>query len=113
MARSPNVKIFLCSAREDESLRKKLEKQLQTLQRYGLIDALWHSESIIAGTETAQEIGKHLSTAQVILLLITHGSVIFREVLEIQHRSWSYKPDEKSNRDKMRCCKADKGVRCR
>src|SRR5712692_10397558 len=66
-----NVKIFLCSAREDGSLRKKLEKQLQTLQRYGLIDALWHSESIIAGTETAQEIGKHLSTAQVILLLIS------------------------------------------
>ncbi len=44
---------------------------------------------------------------------LAHGSVIFREVLEIQHRSWSYKPDEKSNRDKMRCCKADKGVRCR
>jgi len=26
-------------------------------------------------------------------------------------QSWSYRSDEKPNRDKMRCCKADKGVR--
>ena len=43
--------------------------------------------------------------------IISHGSVIFREVLEIQHSSWSYRSDDKSNRAKMRCWKADKGVR--
>jgi WD40 repeat protein len=64
------VEIFFCYAREDEDLRKGLEKQLRALKRQGLID-LWHDREIAPGLEWESEIDKHLNTAQVILLLIS------------------------------------------
>ncbi len=64
------VKIFFCYAREDELLRKGLEKHLRTLKRQGLID-VWHDRDISAGTEWEQEIDNHLNSAHIILLLVS------------------------------------------
>ena len=64
------IEIFFCYAREDEELRKGLEKQLRALKRQGIID-LWHDRAISAGTEWEREIDKHLNTAKIILLLVS------------------------------------------
>lgn len=65
-----SIEIFICYAREDEELRKSLEKQLRALRREGLID-IWHDRQIIAGAEREGEINRHLDAAQIILLLIS------------------------------------------
>lgn len=64
------IEIFFCYAREDEELRKGLEKQLRALKRQGIID-VWHDREIGAGTEWEREIDKHLNSAQIILLLVS------------------------------------------
>jgi WD40 repeat protein len=64
------ITIFFCYAREDEQLLNKLKAHLRPLQRQGLID-VWHDRDISAGTEWEKEISKHLSTAQIILLLVS------------------------------------------
>src|SRR5947209_3524509 len=64
------LEIFFCYAREDETLRQGLEKQLRALRRQGVID-LWHDRNISAGTEWEREIDRHLNMAQLILLLIS------------------------------------------
>ena len=64
------VKIFFCYAHEDESLLNKLKTQLRPLQRQGFID-VWHDRDIRAGIEWEQEIGKHLNSADIVLLLVS------------------------------------------
>ncbi len=64
------IEVFCSYAHEDEALRKKLNKQLSTLRRQGLI-TLWHDRQINAGLLWADEIDVHLKSAQIILLLIS------------------------------------------
>jgi len=64
------VKIFFSYAHEDEPLLNKLKMHLRPLQREGLID-VWYDRDISAGAEWAREIDKHLSSAQIILLLVS------------------------------------------
>ena len=64
------VEIFFCYAREDEALRLGLEKQLRSLRRQGIIN-IWRDRDISAGTDWAQQIDKHLNTADIILLLVS------------------------------------------
>jgi len=64
------LNIFICYAREDEELRKILEKQLKNLNRQGLID-VWHDREISAGTEWEEAIHQRLDEAHIILLLIS------------------------------------------
>ncbi len=64
------VEIFFCYAHEDEALLKKLQTHLRPLQRQGLID-VWHDRNISAGTEWEQKIDEHISSAQIILLLVS------------------------------------------
>ena len=64
------LEIFFSYAREDEALRLELEKHLLILKRQGLITT-WSDRQISAGQEWAQEIDRHLSTAHIILLLIS------------------------------------------
>src|SRR5258706_12668328 len=64
------VRIFFCYAHEDEALLNKLKAHLKPLQRQGLIDT-WHDRDISAGTDWEREIGEHLNSAQIILLLIS------------------------------------------
>jgi hypothetical protein len=69
-AKDNSIEVFICYAHEDESMMKELATHLGALQRQGLFD-VWHNREIGAGTEWAQEIDKHLNTAQIILLLIS------------------------------------------
>lgn len=64
------VKIFLCYAHEDENLLNKLKTHLRSLERAELI-TIWHDRNISAGSEWEREIDKHITEAQVILLLIS------------------------------------------
>src|SRR5438067_3302710 len=64
------IKLFYCYAREDEALLNELEMHLTTLNRlYNL--ANWHDRKIIPGENWEQVIDQHLSTADIILLLIS------------------------------------------
>jgi CHASE2 domain-containing sensor protein len=64
------VTIFVSYAREDESLRRKLETYLIPLEREGII-SLWHDQRIAAGSEWEGQISRGLETAGLILLLIS------------------------------------------
>ncbi len=64
------LSLFYCYASEDEALCDQLEKHLRQLQRHGLISA-WHERKILPGGARAHEIDMHLSTASIILLLIS------------------------------------------
>lgn len=62
--------VFLSYAPEDESLCLELEKHLSLLKREGLITT-WHKGQIGAGKDLDNEIGEHLSTSSVIVLLLS------------------------------------------
>lgn len=64
------IKVFVSYAHEDKELLENLERHLLPLERQGLIDS-WYDRDISAGKEWAQEIDKHLNTAQIILLLVS------------------------------------------
>src|SRR5262245_45848223 len=64
------IEVFVSYAHQDKALLEKLEKHLLLLKRQGFID-YWYDRDISAGTEWAQEIDKHLNTAQIILLLVS------------------------------------------
>ena len=64
------VEVFYSYAREDEVLRKKLEKHLVSLKHSGEITG-WHDRMISPGAKWEDEIHAHLESAQIILLLIS------------------------------------------
>jgi TIR domain/Leucine rich repeat len=64
------LKIFYCYAHEDKDLRDRIDKHLGTLKRLGHVIG-WYDREIQAGTEWEREIETHLSTASVILLLVS------------------------------------------
>jgi tetratricopeptide (TPR) repeat protein len=59
---SQPITIFYSYAQRDELLRNELEKHLSNLRRQGIITE-WHDRQIIAGTNWAQAIDAHLTTA--------------------------------------------------
>ncbi len=64
------IKLFYCYAREDKALRDELEIHLSALKRqYHLTN--WHDHEILAGDNWGQAINTHMSTAHIILLLIS------------------------------------------
>ena len=65
-----SVKVFYSYAHEDEELRDELVKHLANLRRQGVITE-WYDREISAGKEWDEEIGLHLDSARVILLLIS------------------------------------------
>src|SRR5215469_14896114 len=67
---SPSIELFYCYARRDQALRDELDRHLAGLYRSGLI-ASWYDGQIIPGAAWEQEIEAHLSSANVILLLIS------------------------------------------
>ena len=59
-----------CYSHKDESLRNELENHLSLLKHEGLIST-WHDRKIGPGKEFDEEIDETLSSAQVVLLLIS------------------------------------------
>ncbi len=64
------VTLFYSYAHEDEDLREALEKHLSVLRRTGFI-AEWHDRKIGAGDEWKNEIDHHLTSADIVLLLVS------------------------------------------
>lgn len=67
---SQPIEPFYSYAHSDERLRKRLETHLSALQQQEVITE-WHDRKIVAGTDWKQSIDIHLTTAAVILLLIS------------------------------------------
>jgi TIR domain len=70
LQRKEPLKVFCSYAHEDETLREHLYKHLRLLERQGLL-TLWHDRLISAGTDWARTIDANLSSASLILLLIS------------------------------------------
>jgi TIR domain/NB-ARC domain len=64
------IKVFISYAHEDEKLKMELEKRLSLVIEEGYVSG-WSDRVIQAGMEWEHEIDKHLSTAQIILLLVS------------------------------------------
>ncbi len=64
------VSLFYSYAHEDEALRDELAGHLKILERRGLISA-WHDRQIVPGQAWGQAIDAHLSTADLVLLLVS------------------------------------------
>lgn len=62
--------IFCCYAHDDEVQLRKLETHLSVLRRQGLI-SIWHDRRIVPGTNWTEAIDVHLSSASLILLLVS------------------------------------------
>ena len=69
-APSKPLKIFFSYSHEDERLRRTLVKHLSILQYVG-VATTWHDGDISAGNDWQAEIDAHLSTADVIVLLVS------------------------------------------
>src|SRR5712691_7469061 len=67
---NPEIKLFYCYAREDEALRDELHVNLAGLRRQYRLTS-WHDRKILPGEPWEEAIDRHLSTADVILLLIS------------------------------------------
>src|SRR6266702_4483947 len=66
----PPLTLFYCYAREDQALLDELEKHLGALKRQGIISC-WSDREIQAGNERQREIDTHLTTADIVLLLLS------------------------------------------
>ncbi len=64
------IKIFYCYAHEDRVLRDRIDSHLGLLKRLEYVVG-WYDREIQAGTEWKREIGTHLNTASIILLLVS------------------------------------------
>ncbi len=64
------LKLFYSYASKDDRWRRKLETHLSLLQREGFITG-WHCQNITAGAVRTSELDAHLTTADIILLLIS------------------------------------------
>lgn len=73
-SRSVPQEVFLSYAPEDEPLCLELEKHLSLLRREGLITT-WHKGQIGVGKDRDKEPGEHLSTASIIVLLLSANFV--------------------------------------
>jgi TIR domain len=68
------VDIFISHAQGDEDHLNELIRQLTPMQRQGSI-TLWDTRQIAGGAVTANEIEKHVNSAQIFLLLITSNYI--------------------------------------
>lgn len=68
--RQKPISLFYSYSHDDEELRRRLENHLAALRWSGLI-AEWHDRNIDVGEEWAKEIDDNLSTADIILLLVS------------------------------------------
>ena len=64
------LKLFYCYAHEDKALRDTLDRHLSILKRQKLID-VWYDREISPGMEWEKEIDQHLSSADIVLLLVS------------------------------------------
>ncbi|MER3434968.1 MAG: hypothetical protein C4288_16505, partial [Leptolyngbya sp. ERB_1_1] len=64
------IKVFFSYLHRDEEFKDELEKHLSILQHQGVISG-WHDRMIMPGSEWDREIDEQLSTADIILLMVS------------------------------------------
>src|SRR5215813_1031893 len=64
------LKLFYCYAHQDKELRDALDNHLSILKRQKLIE-IWYDGKISPGVKWEDEIDKHLSSADIVLLLVS------------------------------------------
>src|SRR5436190_23237842 len=64
------LKLFYCYAHQDKELRDALDNHLSILKRQKLIE-IWYDGKISRGVKWEDEIDKHLSSADIVLLLVS------------------------------------------
>ncbi|HEV8040387.1 MAG TPA: macro domain-containing protein [Bryobacteraceae bacterium] len=69
-AQAEPVAVFISYSHKDQVLREELEKQLTILKRQGVIK-IWHDRKITAGSEWRGAIDENLTSANLVLLLIS------------------------------------------
>ena len=67
---SEPLKLFYCYAHEDKALRDELDAHLSLMKRQKLV-TVWYDREILAGTNWEHEIDTHLTSADIILLLVS------------------------------------------
>jgi MoxR-like ATPase len=67
---SSTIEVFYSYSHKDKKLRDMLDTRLSLLKRQGVIKS-WNDRNISAGKEWANEIDMHLSSAHIIMLLIS------------------------------------------
>jgi TIR domain len=70
LTRTHCVNVFLSYAHRDERLREELDKHLSALRRSAVI-ASWHDRKISPGGDLDHEVDQHLSSSDLVLLLIS------------------------------------------
>src|SRR5437763_16316430 len=70
-----NVKIFCCYAHRDRPFLDKLLEQLKPLRKGGLIEIRYDAD-INGGSEREHSIYRHLTAAQIILLLVSPSFMV-------------------------------------
>ncbi|GHO98840.1 hypothetical protein KSF_088880 [Reticulibacter mediterranei] len=91
------IELFYSYSHRDEQLRKRLETHLSALRQQGVITE-WHDRKIVAGTNWKQSIDTHLTTANIILLLISPDFLAsdYCYGIEMQHALERHKVGEAS-----------------
>lgn len=64
------TKVFISYARQDEELRKDLDRALGSLKQEGIVD-VWSDKSLKPGDQWEQQIEREIEEADLILLLIS------------------------------------------
>lgn len=77
------IRVFVSYAHADESLHQELGKHLASRKHQGLVE-FWHDRLIDAGDDWAQAIDANLTTANVILLLISSDFIASRYCYELE-----------------------------
>lgn len=80
------LQLFFSYSHKDEKLRDQLAEHLSALEREGMI-AGWHDRRIEAGEEWAGQIDDHLSSADLILLLVSPTFVASRYCYDVEMQS--------------------------
>lgn len=75
------LQVVLLSAIEDTALKRELLKYIRVLEQKAYIN-IWHSEMIVASSNTKREIEKRLKTADIILPLVSADLFASDELFE-------------------------------
>jgi hypothetical protein len=74
-------RVFVSYARADELYRRRLEVHLAQLSRAGLVD-VWSDQAVAAGSDWEHDIQHRLTTADIVILLVTPDFVASRYCFE-------------------------------
>ncbi len=82
----PAIRLYCCCHPKNEMYRNELEEHFAALRRQGQLE-IWHSDKMLAGVVQEQEIDTYFSSADIILLFISHYFFSSNECWKIMERA--------------------------